>query len=239
MSYVLDALKKMELEKVKKTRGNGMTSIAGNLFDDDRQNRAEGGMGKIVMITITVALVTFGATWFFLKPAKQVVPSGSSAKPTVTADAAAPRPHPTIPDPLPPAVKPPANPARDSSPPSAGSAVVTPKRHNAAVQLPARGAVDPVAQNTAQELKSRTKEQKSPAVPGMAPPADIKLSGIAWQDDRHARRAVINGFLMQEGESISGARITEILQDRVRFSQSGNVFEISLAASPGISQTGR
>ena len=89
-----------------------------------------------------------------------------------------------------------------------------------------------------QELKKRMKEHKSPAAPVMSAPADIKLSGIAWQDEHRARRAVINGFLMQEGGIVHGARVTEILQDRVRFSQSGSTFEISLAASPGVPPAG-
>jgi general secretion pathway protein B len=65
----------------------------------------------------------------------------------------------------------------------------------------------------------------------VAAPADIKVSGIAWQDERRARRAVINGFLMQEGGVVSGARITEILPDRVRFSLDNGVFEVPLTLS--------
>jgi general secretion pathway protein B len=65
----------------------------------------------------------------------------------------------------------------------------------------------------------------------IAAPADIKLSGIAWQDERRTRRAVVNGFLMQEGGIVAGARITDIYQDRVRFSLSGKTFEIPLISS--------
>ena len=70
-----------------------------------------------------------------------------------------------------------------------------------------------------------------PADQAIAAPADIKLSGIAWQEERRARRAVVNGFLMKEGGIVSGARITDIYQDRVRFSLSGNSFEIPLVSS--------
>ena len=75
-------------------------------------------------------------------------------------------------------------------------------------------------------------------MPTIAAPADIKLSGIAWQEDRRARRAVVNGFLMQEGGVVLGARITDIFQDRVRFSLSGSVFEIPLSSS-GIPSAGK
>lgn len=65
----------------------------------------------------------------------------------------------------------------------------------------------------------------------MAPPVDIKVSGIAWQDERSARRAVINGFLLKEGSSVAGARVMEIQQDRVRFSLAGRNFEVPLLAA--------
>ena len=84
------------------------------------------------------------------------------------------------------------------------------------------------------ELRKRKQEPQAQALTaeqGIAAPADIKLSGIAWQDERRARRAVVNGFLMREGGVVSGARITDIFQDRVRFSLSGKVFEIPLVSS--------
>jgi general secretion pathway protein B len=93
---------------------------------------------------------------------------------------------------------------------------------------------DAAAILTHQELGKRLNDRKrpaAPAVPTIAPPADIKLSGIAYQDERRARRAVINGFLMQEGGVVSGAVITDILQDRVRFSLAGGRFELSLVSA--------
>ena len=65
-------------------------------------------------------------------------------------------------------------------------------------------------------------------VPAVQAPADIKLSGIAWQDDRSARRAVINGFLLKEGAVVAGATVIDIHADRVRFSTSAGIFEIKL-----------
>ena len=85
-----------------------------------------------------------------------------------------------------------------------------------------------------QQPRKRVKESTGGALTAdqlTAAPADIKLSGIAWQDERRARRAVINGFLMQEGGIVSGARITDIFQNRVRFSLSGKVFEIPLIST--------
>jgi general secretion pathway protein B len=256
MSYILDALKKLEHEKIKKTRGTGMSNITGELFSSVEQRGDAGGSGKIILITIIVALVTFGVTWFFLKP----VTSGK----TKTA-----RPVPGVPTPAatqPPSVPPtsiptqphpdtaissgePTSPVLQAKPlphPVPVIPVPTPvqtsrvtKPQTVAAKPPAQSAEEAAALITVQELKKRMKEQKTNSAPTMAPPPDIKLSGIAWQDDRRARRAVINGFLLQEGGIVSGAKITEILQDRVRFSLSGSVFEISLTASSGMPPAGR
>jgi general secretion pathway protein B len=73
--------------------------------------------------------------------------------------------------------------------------------------------------------------EQRPAATEAGVSADIRISGIAWQDERTARRAVVNGFLMKEGGVVAGARIVEILQDRVRFSQSGRDFELSLVVT--------
>lgn len=56
--------------------------------------------------------------------------------------------------------------------------------------------------------------------------AGVTVSGIAWQDERELRRAVINGSLVGEGAEVGGARVVEIKEDRVRFSREGQVFEV-------------
>ncbi len=55
---------------------------------------------------------------------------------------------------------------------------------------------------------------------------DITISGIAWQDERSLRRAVINGSLVAEGAEILGARVMEIKESRVKFSRNGQLFEL-------------
>jgi general secretion pathway protein B len=61
----------------------------------------------------------------------------------------------------------------------------------------------------------------------------ITVSGIAWQDERSMRRAVINGFLVGEGAEIQGAKIIEIKESRVRFSRGGEVFEVVHTSGAG------
>ena len=60
-------------------------------------------------------------------------------------------------------------------------------------------------------------------------PAGLKVNGIALQDDPGESVAVINGALVKKGMSVGGARVEEILQDRVRFSSGGGTFYVQLS----------
>ncbi len=64
-------------------------------------------------------------------------------------------------------------------------------------------------------------------------PADpaINISGIAWQEERALRRAVVNGALVGEGAEVAGARIIEIRERSVKFSRGGRTFEVSYASA--------
>ena len=59
----------------------------------------------------------------------------------------------------------------------------------------------------------------------------ITISGIAWQDERSLRRAVVNGSLVGEGAEIAGARIMEIRERSIRFSRGEKTFEVSYASA--------
>jgi len=85
-------------------------------------------------------------------------------------------------------------------------------------------------------------QQKAAAMPMNTPTASIPagdggekllVSGIAWQEERGLRRAVVNGVLAEEGSEILGARIVEIRENLVRFSRNGNVFEVNYPGGPG------
>ncbi|GFE58792.1 hypothetical protein [Geobacter sp. AOG1] len=104
-----------------------------------------------------------------------------------------------------PPVRPTAPPAPMSLPQSPAPATLTPR------QLPVRKA--PVAAPLTHAEESLGN-------------AGITISGIAWQDERELRRAVINGALVGEGADVGGARVVEIKENRVRFSRGGQVFEV-------------
>jgi general secretion pathway protein B len=56
----------------------------------------------------------------------------------------------------------------------------------------------------------------------------LTLTGIAFQEDRESRLAVINDLPVMEGTVIAGARVVEISEDRVRFNYSGRSFDVLL-----------
>lgn len=224
MSYILDALKKVEHEKIKKSAPGGMTSIAGDLFHEPAQLPARAGMWwKIIALLLVASLVTFVGTWFLLRGKKtEKAPISSPAAPGLSAPAVAP-PAPAVVAPAPvqtPIV--PAPPANVSAAPVSPSAVA-PEDGDGDLRSTRRAKRSPV-----QAVPPAAPIQMKPAMQSVPAPTDIKLSGIAWQEQRSARRAVINGFLLKEGAVVSGARVSEIMPDRVLFTGPTGRFELRL-----------
>jgi general secretion pathway protein B len=56
----------------------------------------------------------------------------------------------------------------------------------------------------------------------------LSVGGIAWQESSSLRLAVVNGISVNEGSAVEGARVDEILPDRVRFSFRNEHFELPL-----------
>lgn len=218
MSYILDALKKIEHDK-ERERPDGRISITGDLFQERSRPVAKGGTWKVIVLVALVSLLTCAATWFVTKRNRSTPAVG--IRPV-----AAPLVAPVTPPPV--ATTPTARPTPVVvSVPSSQVTVAAPRKNSAsaedddsAVREIRRPIVRPKAQ-TAPVVLAQT-------VPAINAPADLKLSGIAWQDERSARRAVINGFLLKEGAVISGAKVSEILADKVRFISPAGVFDIRL-----------
>ncbi len=244
MSYILDALKKLEHEKARKTRG-GVVNIAGDLLENERPRAVGLSLWKIVLAVSIAILVTFAVTWKFFSSggtAPAVIPdrreAGKSATSPVKSEV-------IVQQPAPPAVSTPVVTAPDTphvvTTPSRPVPVSVPLSHRKRQRSDTdaeQDEEDTASVLTQQELSRRLNERKGASgtvLPGMAPPADIKLSGIAYQDERRARRAVVNGFLMREGSVVSGATITDIQQDRVRFVLAGRTFELTLVSTDAAS----
>lgn len=221
MSYILDALKKIEHEKNSK-RLDGRISIAGDMFQDRKQPVARVATWKIVLLILVASLVTSAGTWFVLKG--NSTRSAATIRPVVSQVTA----------PLSPPVALPIIPVTPSpqlaARPAAPSTAIPAKSR----ETESDGDFDATPQEVRRSRKNIKTQivipKQSVQTVHVQAPVDIKLSGIAWQDERSARWVVINGFLLKEGAVVSGAKITDIQADRVRFSSPAGLFVIRLDA---------
>lgn len=228
MSYILDALKKLEREKERKSRSGGMLNISGELFATNGFSRPKKRNWPVILLLILLAsLLTFSATFFLLGDAKW-------SRQPATAKRLVPTPAPQSVIPAPVTLT-----AGQST--SVAPVVSQPQTAIPAVApLVSKELTKPiVAQKLATTPPDVTKQSArapktvaSSASVSLSPaPADIKVSGIAWQDNQHASRAVVNGFLVMVGDTVAGARISAIYQDKVRFSGSNGNFDVELLSS--------
>jgi type II secretory pathway component PulC len=79
-----------------------------------------------------------------------------------------------------------------------------------------------------QPVEQKNMTPSTPVAPLVTPVKPVlKVHGIAFQDGAESV-AVINGIAVSKGSVIEGARVEEILKDRVRLSRGGETFEIIL-----------
>lgn len=222
-------------------------NISGDLFQERKRPAPRTGILKLVVLIAAASLVTAAGTWFALEGKEKKSPADipqpvqqtpAPVRPAVTAPpvpVAVPvqQPLPTVASGVS-TVAAPVVPVK-----SADVARPTPVVRHARISKEKVSLPSP--NRTTLKTKSRTKskiktkattETPKQVVQTVPAPADIKLSGIAWQDEHSLRRAVVNGFLLKEGATVSGSRITNIQSDRVRFSSPSGEFVIKLDAVP-------
>lgn len=199
MSLILDALRKMELER--KAKRQNSAALRAEVLNYRGATPAPGRSRLIVAVTIGALLVA-AATGLFLY--RQSAPPPDNALPS------------------------PPSAATISAPPAAPAVITQPPATSPVAPLPMSRPPQPAAATRAAAVKPAAPAQDS------APPATgISISGIAWQEERSLRRAVINGSLVGEGAEIAGARVVEIRENVVRFKQGGASFEVSYPSGPG------
>lgn len=218
MSYILDALKKIEHEKNVKSNASGRINISGDLLYERKQPQGRNGIWRVAAIVAIASLVTCAGTWLALKET-------GKRRAEIIHSSVSPAPQRITP------------PVSQAVPPAVSLPVRTQPLPPVAVQPePQRAAITENRKVPLPETHRANKQYLAPLAPlqqslRLVPaPAGIKLSGIAWQDDRSARRAVVNGFLLKEGAVVSGATITDIQATRVRFTSSAGQFELTLDA---------
>lgn len=226
MSLILDALRKMEQER-RERRG-----AAQNLRPEVLRYRTaspgrqkEPGKFPLALVGGVLLLCAGVGAGFFLKGEGKS--AQSVASPAPAAPVPVPAAAPAVPAPAPAQEAPPLVPAAPPAPAVAAPAPPAAKDAPVAVAAPAPKAklksarVEPAPQ-------ARPQQEVAPVAQGAAP--DITISGIAYQDERRMRRAVLNGTLVGEGAEVAGARVVEIKETKVKLSRGGQVFEVPFSS---------
>jgi general secretion pathway protein B len=233
MSLILDALRKMEQDR------NARRGAAQDIRPEVLRYRGASAPQRprsYLPVALGVVLLAcgIGAGFFFMghrsaQVSEQVTPAPgavpvqpASGDPGMPGAAIAPvTPQPPVPAIATPAASPQVAP-RAAGAPAAGAPGGQPVRQPVAEAIPAR--TEPV-----RAVQPKPVPREAAAVPQPAP-ADISITGIAWQDERSLRRAVVNGSLVGEGAEVAGARVVEIREDRVRLTRGGQVFDAVISA---------
>ena len=58
--------------------------------------------------------------------------------------------------------------------------------------------------------------------------ASLKVSGIIWAEESGARRALVNGLSVKEGDIVDGARVERIETHHIHFSKDGKRFDVPI-----------
>jgi general secretion pathway protein B len=221
MSFILDALKKLEQEKA--ARKGGDVKISDEIVRENRRGMRKARRSvpvSVVLVALGLVLL-LGASGAFLWHKHG---GGDQSK------VAAVGPEQTLPaapkmseasqgtilaEPVVPEVRPMADEAAEPSPLPMEAKRTSRREWNEAKSL------------SRPDFKARpTQPSGEVSSSGGSGP---KVSGIAWQDAPSARRAVINGDLVQEGAQVDGATVEEILPSRVLFSSGSRRFTVSIS----------
>lgn len=211
MSSILKALRKLEEEKSRSREGT--PDIARDILKSGPRRKAFPWM---TFASVAVLVLAFALTGYILM--------GKSEFPE-------PPPQTQAIHEMPPAQSP--APAVSSSeqknPLQAVSAPAPPTAaaRKTSTKIPAGPALS--AEPKAAPEPPKTAPAPRPAAKEIVDPLPaLTLTGIAFQEDRESRLAVINDLPVMEGTVIAGARVVEISEDRVRFNYSGRSFDVLL-----------
>lgn len=207
MSLILDALRKMEQER--KVKRGGLNIRPEVLNRRSGAPRPAGARLPLIVGGIALIAVGIGAGTFLKgNPDKD----RQSTPPVVRSETA-----------------PESAPVAAQVPVTTQSPAVAPQP-STVQPLPTATAPPKPAPSAAPSPKRQSAEGGSPSVAVEGAGSGITISGIAWQDERSLRRAVVNGSLVGEGAEVAGARVVEIGENRVRFSRGGHVFDVPYAS---------
>jgi general secretion pathway protein B len=232
MSSILKALQKVEAEKA-------AARNAGRLATEISRTRQKRGWKPrwlfpvaMTVVAVVAVLATYTLMGGFSQGRQQTVP-----QPGIEAAAPLPQSRP-VESSLPPSAAPPVADSVTVQPmitrPVAVKVPSAPPRRNELPESPdAAGNDDASSPETSAEPPAvRAAELQTERTAGLSPAShaasDLTVSGIAWQKESTSRLAVVNGVPIAQGAILAGARVEEILPDRVRFTRDSHSFEVFL-----------
>jgi len=219
MSSILKALKKAEQNK--KSNQNGTTSNNTILRYPEHKNSFFKSATPVILVSVICTTITYIVLAYVYKPETQNVPIA------------------TVPT---------NQPAIAVAPFKAITSAVTPFKNNTSAITSARKTV----QQPISSLKPLVKVKNAPVSAAeyskrkfvddgikkpvikknvtVMPAESLKVNGIALSDGE-TRQAVVNGITVSKGSYVGGAKVEDILQNRVRFSRGGIKFDVIVGDS--------
>ncbi|WP_026842508.1 general secretion pathway protein GspB [Citrifermentans bremense] len=217
MSLILDALRKMEQER--RSRRGAANDLRPEVLRYHQANQPK-EPARYPVLLVGAALLCLGiGAGVLLKGNRNETPKEEPVA----------APLPAAPLPAAPAVAPAAPIAVPAPQPAAAVTAGVPsvQGEGAASQARSKSSRASSYRSAAAEGEGGSPRETA-AVQSGAP--DIVISGIAYQDERRMRRAVLNGVLVGEGAEIAGARVVEIKETKVRLSRGGQTFELPFSS---------
>ncbi len=251
MSYILEALKKLEQK-----REHEDASRLPTFSSEEAQERKKPLIWPYILVAALLvnaglALRLFGPWW-----THEQEPSSIPVSPSEPPQAPPERIEKEAPSPVPPAkivAKEPARPreakisrtpARQKEKPAAETPTFGQKEAPETASLPAAHKAQAIPQEAPKEVLIRVEKAPSPAFagkvvsPGELPPSvraslpEFRISGHAYAPDPQTRVVRINEKILQEGQELSpGLRVEEIVPDGIIMSYSGYHIHIGVKDS--------
>jgi|GEM_PF-1964034 len=220
MSLILDALKKLDRDRA---AGNaGRRDLSAEILKAGDSPRRSGLVPRVITLGVTAcvaALVTFLAVGG--PGPRKGGPSPAPFAAPVQAPPAAPAPVPPVPaETAGKHAQAPTTPPGTPAPPEAAAAAKQPGRET--------GDIEPAAKGRASARQDHSKKAPARSGENEAVRPAVKISGIVWQEERSERKAMINGRVAREGETVDGMKILEIHPTRVKLSYDGKSFNAGM-----------
>ncbi len=213
MSLILDALKKLDREMAAGRKSSG--AVADQILLQDRARPRYRGIIFLTIVAACVGAVTTIVLMVgfpgFMKPADQTPATYSKEAPTVPPAGSAVAQSSTTPVPL--------NEPQGIIQPEPDRSRIEPEKKVTVKTPPHAETIDKSVESDTHDVPNRLPEAAMPV---------LRITGIVWQEDPQARRAVVNDVVAREGFVIDGVKIVEIRPTVVRFKKGTKSFEISV-----------